>query len=295
MISLRNVSKKYGSRPVVQDVTFECPPGTVTGFLGPNGSGKSTTLHMLCGLTRPDSGTATIDGVAYRELPDPAAQVGVLLDASAQHPGRTGIETLHLASLVLGRPSTRVAEVLDQVSLSAEAGRKRVGTYSLGMRQRLGLAQALLGDPAILVLDEPVNGLDPRGIVWIRELLGDFAAHGGTVILASHQLREVEMIADRTVVINEGRIVSQGLTRELLAGPATLVRSPQPERLARALVTAGTPFTSAADGALLVKLEPSQVGMIALDAGIGLSELRPDEDSLERLYLSLTSDPEKVA
>jgi ABC-2 type transport system ATP-binding protein len=217
VIDVDHLSKRYGVRTAVEDVSFRCAPGTVTGFLGPNGAGKSITMRMICGLTPPSSGSATIDGVRYADMPNPGRCVGVLLDASAMHPGRTGREALTLAALVLDVDRRRVAEVLDAVGLDAAAAQRRVGEYSLGMRQRLGLAHALLGDPKVLILDEPANGLDSTGIYWMRTLLRDYADRGGTVLLSSHLLREVEVVADRLVVIVRGRIAANGTKDELMA------------------------------------------------------------------------------
>jgi ABC-2 type transport system ATP-binding protein len=218
MISVTSLTKRYGTVVAADDVTFTCQPGTITGFLGPNGAGKSSTLRMIAGLARPDSGQATIAGRRFTDLPNPARLVGTLLDASALHAGRTGLETLRIAATVAGLPSGRAGELLDTVGL-AEAGRRRVGTYSLGMRQRLGLAQALIGLPAVLILDEPANGLDPDGIAWIRALLRDFAGRGGTVLLSSHLLAEIQATADQLVIISAGRIVARGALTDLLAGP----------------------------------------------------------------------------
>jgi ABC-2 type transport system ATP-binding protein len=217
VLAVTGLTKRYGGAAAVSDVSFHCPAGTVTGFLGPNGAGKSTTLRMLTGLTPPDTGTATVAGVPFRRLPNPGRVVGVMLDAQAQHGGRTGREALLVSAQILGVPVRRVDEVLSLVGLDDRAARKRVGGYSLGMRQRLGLAHALLGDPGILVLDEPANGLDPAGIRWMRELLRAFAARGGTVLLSSHLLGEVAAIADRLVVIAGGRVVAAGDTAELLS------------------------------------------------------------------------------
>ncbi|MFC5945908.1 ABC transporter ATP-binding protein, partial [Micromonospora harpali] len=225
MIEVAHLTKRYGGSTAVDDVSFTCAPGSVTGFLGPNGAGKSTTMRMLCGLTPPTAGTATVYGVPYRRLANPGREIGVLLDASAQHAGRTGREVLALSAAVMGVPRREVDVKLDLVGLGAAAARRRVGAYSLGMRQRLGLAHALLGDPRVLVLDEPANGLDPEGIFWMRGLLRDFADRGGTVLLSSHLLREVEAVADRLVVTGGGRVVAQGGTDELLAGPGTLLRA----------------------------------------------------------------------
>ncbi len=221
MIELAHLTKRYGDTTVVDDVSFNCRPGTVTGFLGPNGAGKSTTLRMLTGLSQPTTGAARIAGVAYRSLPNPGRVVGVMLDASAQHPGRTGRESLRIAATLLGLGRARADEVLEQVGL-ASAASQRVGRYSLGMRQRLGLGVALLGDPAVLVLDEPGNGLDPEGIRWLRRLLHDFADRGGTVLLSSHLLLEVEATADHLAVISAGHVVAHGELTSLLrhAAPA---------------------------------------------------------------------------
>jgi ABC-2 type transport system ATP-binding protein len=290
MIEVNALSKRYGPQLAVDDVSFRCEPGTITGFLGPNGAGKSTTLRMLCGLTPPTRGTATVLGTNYRRLPNPGRQVGVLLDASAQHSGRTGREALALSAAVLGVDRRRVPELLERVGLPAAAARKRVGNYSLGMRQRLGIAQALLGDPSVLILDEPANGLDPEGIFWMRGLLQDFAARGGTVLLSSHLLREIEAVADQLVVIGAGRIVAQGLKTELLATSGTRVRARDPEELYDGLAAAGVAVEPAGDGALLVDARPEAVGLVAAELGSALIELRPaDGGGLEQLFLDLTS------
>jgi ABC-2 type transport system ATP-binding protein len=216
MIEVEDLNKRYGPLAAVSDVSFRCMPGTVTGFVGPNGAGKSTTLRMVCGLAEPSAGRATVLGRAYRDIPNPGRHVGVLLDASAQHGGRTGEETLTVAAMTIGVGRDRVAAVLDEVGLAGRAARRRVRTYSLGMRQRLGIAHALLGEPEVLILDEPANGLDPEGIVWMRRLLRGFADRAGTVLLSSHMLREVEKIADELVVIGGGRVVAHGAADELL-------------------------------------------------------------------------------
>jgi ABC-2 type transport system ATP-binding protein len=221
-IEVAGLCKNYRRHQAVTDVSFTVPPGSVTGFLGPNGAGKTTTLRMLTGLTRPSSGTATVFGGPYAALPNPGRRVGVLLDASAQHAGRTGRETLLLAAMVMGLPARRADEMLEHAGLSQAEGRRRTGAYSLGMRQRLGIALALLGDPRLLILDEPANGLDPSGIHWMRVLLRDFADRGGAVLLSSHLLREMEVVADHLVVIGGGRILADGTRRELLAGTGGL-------------------------------------------------------------------------
>lgn len=221
MITVESVTKRYRSATVLDDVSFTARPGRVTGFLGPNGSGKSTTLRIVTGLTEATSGVATVFGRSYRELPNPGLEVGVMLDASAQHAGRTGREVLGLAQHAMGLPASRVDEVLDLVGLSAPESRRRVRHYSLGMRQRLGLGAALLGHPQVLILDEPANGLDPAGMRWMRDLVRSYADDGATMLLSSHQLHEVEMVADDLVVIGNGRILAQGETCHLLADTGT--------------------------------------------------------------------------
>lgn len=222
MIEVSHLSKRYGDTLAVDDVTFTVSPGTVTGFLGPNGAGKSTTLRAIVGLTTVSSGSATVLGVRYAELSNPAARVGCLLDATALHRGLTGRECLALSALAIGSGRDRVAEVLDLVQLTPREAAKRVGTYSLGMRQRLGIAQALLGDPEVLILDEPANGLDPQGIVWMRTLLRDAADRGCTVLLSSHLLHEVEQVADSLVIIGSGRILAMGAPSEIVGRDASL-------------------------------------------------------------------------
>ena len=289
MITVEHLTKRYGAQLAVSDVSFSCAPGTVTGFLGPNGAGKSTTLRAVCGLTLPTSGTATVGGRPYRELPNAGRHVGVLLDAGAQHSGRTGREALTLAALVQGVPRTRVDDVLEHVGLAGKPAGKRVGKYSLGMRQRLGLAAALLGDPQVLVLDEPANGLDPDGIFWMRGLLRGFADRGGTVLLSSHLLGEVEAVADQLVVIAGGRIVAQGSSEELLAGTGTLVRARDREALSAALTTAGIGVVPGPSDGLVADAAAEAVGIAAATRGVPLLELRPaGGDRLEELFRSLT-------
>ena len=297
MIVVEHLSKRYGGYIAVDDVSFTCEPGTVTGFLGPNGAGKSTTMRMIAGLTRPDAGGSTLLGVPYAQLANPGRHVGVLLDAGAMHSGRSGRETLTLSAQVIGLPTARADEMLTRVGLDERAAKRRVGAYSLGMRQRLGIAQALLVDPAVLILDEPANGLDPEGIFWMRGLLRDFADRGGTVLLSSHLLREVEAVADQLVVIGGGRIVAQGTQRELLAGAGTIVRGLDAAQLRSALAAAGLEATPAGgDGALLVHAEAEPVGRAAAAAGAVLLELRAaDNGGLEQLFLSLTATETKEA
>lgn len=290
MITVESLTRTYAGVTAVDDVSFTARPGRVTGFLGPNGAGKSTTLRVVVGLTAPTSGSATIDGVRFADLPNPGLEVGVLLDASAQHAGRTGRETLAIAAATMGLPGSRVAEMLELVSLTPAEARRRVRHYSLGMRQRLGIAAALLGDPRVLILDEPANGLDPAGIRWMRDLLTDFAGRGGTVLLSSHLLHEIEVIADDLVVIGGGRVVASGTKEELLAAAGTLARSAAPRELAHALELAGLPSTLAGDGSVRTDADPSQVGAVALAAGIALTELRSAEGAgLEDTFLSLTA------
>src|SRR5688572_22619268 len=218
MIEVNNLTKKYGAHLAVDDVTLTASPGRVTGFLGPNGAGKSTTMRIMVGLTAPTSGRVTFDGRLYHDLLNPGRHVGVLLDASAQHAGRTGREILTIGAMTMGLPTSRVDELLATVGLSESESERRFGNYSLGMKQRLGIAHALLGDPEVLILDEPANGLDPAGIRWMRGLLRGYADRGGTVLLSSHLLHEVELIADEMILIGRGRIVAQGDKRSLLAG-----------------------------------------------------------------------------
>jgi ABC-2 type transport system ATP-binding protein len=290
MITVDHLSKRYGRHPAVDDVSFTCRPGTVTGFLGPNGAGKSTTMRMICGLTPPTAGTATVDGLPYRRLTNPGRRIGVLLDASAQHAGRTGREVLTLAALTMGVDTRRVGETLDRVGLNDTAAKRRIRAYSLGMRQRLGIACALLGDPSVLILDEPANGLDPEGIFWMRGLLRDFADRGGTVLLSSHLLREVEAVADRLVVIGGGRIVAQGDKSELLATSGMVVKARDPGALRAALDRNGLTGAETTDGGVAVQADAETIGRVAADAGIALLELRPaGSGGLEQMFLTLTA------
>ena len=296
MIESSGLTKRYGGRAVVHDVSFRCEPGTVTGFLGPNGAGKTTTMKMICALARPDEGRATVLGSAYGDIPNPGSRVGILLDASAQHPGRRGREALAVGAQTIGADPARVDELLERVGLDRSAARKRVRQYSLGMRQRLGIAHALLGDPEVLILDEPANGLDPEGMRWMRGLLRDFADRGGTVFLSSHLLYEVDVIADQLLIIRDGRLVAQGTREELLAAAGTLVRASDNDALARTLADAGLAATPATDGGFIVDAEPEQVGRAALAGGVALSHLAPSEHAgLEKLFFDLTADEEERA
>lgn len=295
MITVESLTKTYGrGMTAVDDVSFTAATGRVTGFLGPNGAGKSTTMRIIVGLTPATSGTATVDGRRFTDLPNPGAEVGVLLDASAQHAGRTGREILTLAQRTMGLPRTRVQEMLDLVSLTADEADRRVRDYSLGMRQRLGIGTALLGDPHILILDEPANGLDPAGIRWMRDLLRGFADQGGTVLLSSHLLHEIEVIADDLVVIGNGRIVAQGTKADLLAAAGTVVRARESAALATAMERAGLAITRHPDGSVHTDASPDHVGEIALAAQVVLTELRAaDGAGLEEMFLELTADTQR--
>ena len=290
MIATHGLTKRLGGRFVVQDVTFRCEPGTVTGFLGPNGAGKTTTLRMLCGLAAPDAGHAEVLGDDFRALRNPGRRVGILLDASAQHPGRRGRSALAVTAQTLGVDPRRADAMLDAVGLDRGAARKRVRQYSLGMRQRLGLANALIGAPEVLILDEPANGLDPQGMRWMRDLLRGFADDGGTVLLSSHLLGEVDAIADRLVIIGNGRIVAQGTRDELLVGAGTLVRAEDVAALDAALDAAAITVHETGDG-LIAEADPAAVGRAAAARGVALTHLAPSESAgLERLFFELTSD-----
>ncbi len=294
MIKVEALTKKYAGFTAVDDISFTARSGRVTGFLGPNGAGKSTTMRIMVGLTPATSGSATISGRRFADLPNPGLEVGVLLDASAQHAGRTGREILTIAQRTMGLPSQRVPEMLDLVSLTDKEAERRVRNYSLGMRQRLGIAAALIGDPEVLILDEPANGLDPGGIRWMRDLLRDYANRGGTVLLSSHLLHEIEVIADDIVVIGNGRIVASGTKAELLQAAGTLVRTSDGAALARALHVAGVTATPSGDGALRTDADPALVGQVALAAGLALTELRSaDGAGLEEMFLELTADTQR--
>ena len=291
VIELDGLTKRYGTRVAVDGLTVAVRPGVVTGFLGPNGSGKTTTLRCLLGLARPTAGTATVLGVPYRELPRPMERVGALVDPRARHPGRTA--RAHLAALARSNalPARRVDELLDLVGLSAVAD-DRVRGFSLGMAQRLGIAVALLGDPDVLVLDEPVNGLDPEGIRWVRELLRALAAEGRTVFVSSHLMSEMEDTADHLVVLGRGRLLADVPMADLLGAHAVVrVRSPRAAQLAPALERAGGQISVEPDGALRVAgIEPTDVGDLAFRVGAPVHELTRLTASLEAAYLELTGD-----
>jgi ABC-2 type transport system ATP-binding protein len=288
-LEVAGLTKHFGATVALDDLSFTVRPGVVTGFLGPNGSGKTTTLRCLLGLVTPTAGTATIDGRHYRDLEDPVRTVGASLEASSFHPGRTARAHLQVMALGAGVPSDRVDQLLHQVGLS-EAADRRAGGFSLGMRQRLALAQALLGDPAVLLLDEPANGLDPAGIAWLRGFLRALAAEGRTVLVSSHVLSEVEQTVDDVVVIARGRLVRQGTLADLDAGPRhVLVRTPAPGALRAAL--ADVPVEVLPDGVLRFEGRTAeQVGHAAFAAGVELHELSPEPSDLEKVFLDMTRE-----
>jgi ABC-2 type transport system ATP-binding protein len=290
-ISVQGLTKRFGDVLAVDHLTFDVDPGTVTGFLGPNGAGKTTTLRMLLGLVAPTSGTATIDGRPYRELVDPARRVGAVLEASGFHPGRSARDHLRVLATAAGLPSGRVGEVLGQVGLTG-AGRRRVGGFSLGMRQRLGLAAALLGDPEVLVLDEPANGLDPEGVRWLRDLVRGLADQGRTVLVSSHLLAEVAQTVDQVVIIDRGRLVARSSLAALTAGAdrTVRVRTPQPEALRGLLVARGATVTPDGPDRLVVGgVTAEQVGQAAAAGGVVLHEMRFERSNLEDVFLELTA------
>ena len=290
MIRVEELTKRRGGRAVVSDVTFRCEPGTVTGFLGPNGAGKTTTMRMLVGLSAPDSGQALLFGGRYRDLPNPGRRVGILLDASAQHAGRRGREAVAVSARTMGVPVERVDTLLKLVGLDEAAAERRVARYSLGMRQRLGLAHALLGDPDVLILDEPANGLDPEGMRWMRGLLRGFADRGGTVLLSSHLLAEVEAVADRMLIIGSGRIQAQGTRAELLTESGTIVEADDLATLDAVLHSAGLAWHPADRDGRLVEAEPEVVARLAMANDVVLSRLAPAQEAgLERLFFELTT------
>lgn len=286
---IEGLTKRYGHRAVIDSLTFTVEPGRITGFLGPNGSGKSTTMKVLLDLAAADHGTATIGDCRYRDLPDPAGTVGVVLEPNAFHPGRSGRNHLRIIAEATGQPMARVDETLAMAGLGSEPARRRVGTYSLGMKQRLSLAAALLGDPPVLVLDEPANGLDPQGIRDLRDLLRARADRGHTVLVSSHLLTEVEHLVDDVVVINEGQLVTTGPIEDL-TGSSAQVRTPCSGRLADVLTGAGATVQPAeADTLVVTGLGLDQIGDAAHAAGIAIHELSPHAGSLEDVFLELTT------
>jgi ABC-2 type transport system ATP-binding protein len=293
MIEARHLSKRYGPRLAVDDLSLTVAPGKVTGFLGPNGAGKSTTMRLLLGLDRPDKGEARIGGRPYRDYRFPLCVAGAMLEAQSVHPGRTARNHLRCLAQTHGLPSRRVDEVIAQTGLSSVA-RKRVGGYSLGMRQRLGIAAALLGDPQVLLLDEPVNGLDPEGVLWIRRLMKRLAAEGRTVLVSSHLMNEMAVTADHLIVIGRGRLLADCPVAEFTSrrsGERVLARTPDPARLARVVTADGAQAAPGPDGALAVTGMPApRIAELAAQAGIALYELTPQRASLEEAFMELTAD-----
>ena len=287
-VEFHQLTKRFGSFTAVDELSFVVRPGRITGFLGPNGAGKTTTLRMLLDLIRPTSGTATIGGLHYRELPDPLHTVGAALEATNFHPGRSGRDHLRVLAAAAGVPNTRVDELLDLTGIPAFAGR-RAGAYSMGMRQRLALAAALLGDPQVLVLDEPANGLDPEGIRWLRTFLRHLSSEGKTILISSHLLQEVQQTVDDVVIIANGRLVKQGTVDELGGGEGAIVRTSDPAALVISLNQAGMATTPGVDGEVVVASHDlRRIGEVALDAGLPIWELRRREADLESLFFQLT-------
>jgi ABC-2 type transport system ATP-binding protein len=291
MIEVRDLSKRYGKKLVVDRLTFTVHPGSVTGFLGPNGAGKSTTMRLIVGLDRPSAGTATIKGKRYEQLSRPLCVVGALLDAEAVHPGRTAFNHLLFLAQSQGLPRRRVDEVIDLVGLH-DVAHERAGSFSLGMRQRIGIAVALLGDPEVLVLDEPINGLDPDGIVWIRNLMKHLAGEGRTVLVSSHLMSEMAVTAENLIVIGRGRLIASCTTEEFIersSQKSVLVRSPDTARLKILITEAGGQVRVDPEGALDVRLLAApRIGELAAQAGAVLYELSPHLASLEDAFMELT-------
>ncbi|HET9656259.1 MAG TPA: ATP-binding cassette domain-containing protein [Kineosporiaceae bacterium] len=293
MIEIRQLSKRYGDTLAVDDLSFDVVPGKVTGFLGPNGAGKSTTMRAVVGLDRPTHGSVRVNGHRYADSRAPLREIGALLEARAVHPGRSAYSHLLFLARSNGIPRRRVAEVLEQVGLDSVA-RRRAGKFSLGMGQRLGIAAALLGDPPTMIFDEPVNGLDPEGIIWVRTLLRSYAAQGRAVLVSSHLMAEMALTADRLVVIGRGRLIADTTVEEFVrraSGGQVLVRSGDQSRLRSGLVAAGARVTEEPDGTLLVEgLESPQVGKVAAELQVVLHELTPQQASLEQAFMELTAD-----
>ena len=291
MIEVDHLTKRYGKTVAVNDLTFRVTPGRITGFLGPNGAGKTTTLKAILSLVRPTSGTTRVFGKPYRDLEDPARRVGAVLETSRYHPGRSGRNHLRVLAVQAGIPPARVEAVLELVAMT-EAARRRVKGYSMGMRQRLGLAAALLGEPEVLILDEPANGLDPAGIRWLRDLLRALSREGRTILVSSHVLAEVEQIADEVVIIHRGRFLAQSTTKELAAHATAgvRVRSPDAPRLRNVLTSAGMSVVEGDDGALAVSEgTPERVGELAAANNVVLHELTAERATLEEAFLELTA------
>jgi len=291
-IEFSGLTKTFGAVKAVSDLTFTVEPGVVTGFLGPNGAGKTTSLRMLLGLVTPTSGTATFGGVAYRDLEKPLATVGTALEASSFHPGRSARKHLEVYAAAAALPTSRIEFVLGLVGLTPYADR-RVGGFSMGMRQRLGLASALLGDPGVLVLDEPTNGLDPEGIRWMRGFLRSRAAEGRTVLVSSHVLSEVQQSVDRVVIISQGRAVFEGSLASLEGTSAVRVDARDQRSLRAALAVGGFEATPTDSGLLVPGATPEEIGRLALAAGIPLTLLAAQQSGLEDAFLALVSTDEK--
>jgi ABC-2 type transport system ATP-binding protein len=293
MIEVRGLTKRYGEKVAVNDLTFGIEPGKVTGFLGPNGAGKTTTMRCILGLDYPNAGTITVDGKRYGDLDYPMREVGALLDAKAVHGGRSAYNHLLCLAQTNNLPASRVGEVLELVGLS-EVARKRSKGFSLGMSQRLGIAATLLGDPQMLMFDEPVNGLDPEGILWIRNLMKALAAEGRTVFVSSHLMAEMENTADHLIVIGRGKLIADCTMAEFIArssGAAVRVRTPSPDQLVLAIAAEGGSAAADTDGTLLVHgMAADQVGDVAFDKGIRLHELTTVRASLEEAYMEVTAD-----
>ncbi|MFD6974375.1 ABC transporter ATP-binding protein [Streptomyces sp. NPDC059949] len=297
-IEIRELTKQYGTHRAVDGLTFDVLPGRVTGFLGPNGAGKSTTMRLLLGLDRPTSGTATLGGTRYLDLPDPLHRVGALLDAQSAHGGRTARDHLCFLAAAGRIPVRRVDEVLEQAGVASVA-RRRIKSFSLGMRQRLGIAAALLGDPGVLLLDEPTNGLDPEGIIWIRELMRALAAEGRTVLVSSHLMTETAALADHLVVLGQGRLLADTSMEEFIdarSTPRVRLRTSDPIRLRAALARDGFEMVGADGGRWTVDgIQAEQLGGMAAREGIPMLELADERASLEQAYLDLTADHAQFA
>jgi len=287
-VEVKDLTKKFGSFTAVDQLSFTVEPGRITGFLGPNGAGKTTTLRMLLGLVRPTSGTATIGGLPYSQISKPQDVVGSALEATNFHPGRSGRDHLRVLADTAGVDSKRVDEMLEMVGIPA-AARQRAGGYSMGMRQRLGLAAALLGDPQVLLLDEPANGLDPEGIRWLRMLLRHLSGQGKTILISSHMLSEVEQTVDDVVIIANGKLIRQGAIGDLPTEHVSTVRTSEPQQLIRALTTSGLQATEVDGSVQVVGRDLVRIGDIALGAGLPIHELRANENDLEKLFFELTS------
>ncbi len=301
MIEVHGVTKRFGSKTAVDDLSFTVEPGKVTGFLGPNGAGKSTTMRVILGLDRPQRGSATIDGKLYRDLPDPLRTVGALLEAKSTHTGRSARNHLLFLAQTQGLPVSRVGEMLDLVGL-AEVAAKRAGSFSLGMSQRLGIAAALLGDPRVLLLDEPVNGLDPEGVLWIRNLMKHLAGQGRTILVSSHLMNEMAVTADHLIVIGKGKLIADSSTADVISrGTEKSVRvlTPDADKLSALIISDGGKIASASaapeadsDGTQLLivtDMEARRIGELAASSSVVLYELTPQLASLEEAFMELTS------